>query len=108
MSLHRAISEVTDGYTPDLFAGAAQYYARYRVGYPLAMLDGLATACGLDGRGRLLDLGCGTAQPAIPLRDRFEAVVGVDASAEMIAEARRQAEAAGAADISWLVLPAEN
>ena len=57
--------------------------------------------------GSALDLGCGTGQLAIPLRDRFEAVVGVDASAEMIAEARRQADAAGAADISWLVLPAE-
>ena len=49
----------------------------------------------LEWHGRLLDLGCGTGQLAIPLRDRFEAVVGVDASAEMIAEARRQAEAAG-------------
>ena len=95
------------GAFPDLFAGTAHYYARYRVGYPPAMLDDLATACGLDGRGRLLDLGCGTGQLAIPLSDRFEAVVGVDASAEMIAEARRQADAAGAADISWFVLPAE-
>jgi SAM-dependent methyltransferase len=95
------------GASPDLFSGTAGYYARYRVGYPPELLDDLATACGLDGRGRLLDLGCGTGQLAIPLRDRFETVVGVDASAEMIAEARRQAEAVGATTITWLVSSAE-
>jgi SAM-dependent methyltransferase len=95
------------GQSTDLFAGAASYYARYRVGYPPALFDELAAACDLNGRGKLLDLGCGTGQLAIPLRDRFEAVVGVDASAEMIAEARRQAEAAGATNITWLAQPAE-
>jgi SAM-dependent methyltransferase len=44
---------------------------------------------------RILDLGCGTGGHAIPLARRGYEVVGVDRSAEMLAEARRKAAVAG-------------
>jgi ubiquinone/menaquinone biosynthesis C-methylase UbiE len=91
----------------DLFAGSAPYYARYRAGYPAAMFDAWTRAFGLDGRGRLLDLGCGTGQSALPLHASFEQVIGLDPNAEMLVEAQRAAVAAGASKVHWLQLQAE-
>ena len=91
----------------DLFAGTAGYYARYRPGYPAAVLDRLRAVFGLDGTGRLLDLGCGTGELARPLHADFEQAVGIDISPEMVAEARRQSARAGIANVRWLCLPAE-
>ncbi|MEX2303232.1 MAG: methyltransferase domain-containing protein [Bryobacterales bacterium] len=50
---------------------------------------------------RVLDLGCGTGADAIHLARRGCQVHAVDASGQMIAEARRKAAAAGLADITW-------
>ncbi|WP_353615266.1 MULTISPECIES: class I SAM-dependent methyltransferase [unclassified Mycobacterium] len=46
---------------------------------------------GLDGAGRLLDLGCGTGQLALPLAGHVTEAVGVDPEADMLTEATRQA-----------------
>jgi len=91
----------------DLFAGTAGYYARYRPGYPAEVFARLRATFGLDRTGRLLDLGCGTGELARPLHADFAEVVGVDSSPEMIAEARRQGERSGIANIRWRCLPAE-
>ena len=90
-----------------LFAGTAEYYARYRLRYPAAVLDIVAARFGLDGTGRLLDLGTGPGQLAIPLARRFAEVVASDVSAEMVAEGQRQAGRAGVANIRWLTGRAE-
>jgi ubiquinone/menaquinone biosynthesis C-methylase UbiE len=90
-----------------LFAGTAEYYARYRLRYPAAVLDILAARFGLDGTGRLLDLGTGPGQLAIPLASRFAEVVALDVSGEMIAEGERQAARAGVTNIRWLTGRAE-
>lgn len=92
----------------DLFASTAEYYARYRPGYPAAVFARLRAAFGLDGTGRLLDLGCGTGELARPLHADFAEVVGVDRSPEMVAEARRQSGRAGLANIRLLCMPAED
>lgn len=91
----------------DRFDSTAADYARYRPRYPQAVYDTLADAFALDGSGRLLDVGCGPGEVAIALRERFDAIVGIDVSAEMIAEARRQAEGAGVDAIEWRVMAAE-
>lgn len=94
-------------HSAELFKGTAQYYAKYRIGYPKELLDSIAAEFHLDGTGRLLDLGCGTGQLAIPLHARFEEVVGVDISAEMIAEAKHQAQQASVTNIRWIQMPVE-
>ena len=71
---------------PTLFQGTAWYYARYRSPYPREFFDHLAQVFQLDGRGRVLDLGCGTGQLAIPLTAYFDQVVAMDPDPEMIAE----------------------
>jgi SAM-dependent methyltransferase len=91
----------------DLFAGTAEYYARYRPGYPPEVFDRIRRAFDLDGTGRLLDIGCGTGEIARSLHADFEEVVGLDISPEMIAEAERQSARAGITNSNWLRMPAE-
>ena len=93
---------MTTAYDNTLFQGTAWYYSRYRAGCPDALRSLLVGALGLDGRGRMLDLGCGTGQLALPLSDCFEEVVGMDPDAEMLAEAARLGEEAGARNVSWV------
>jgi SAM-dependent methyltransferase len=92
---------------PLLYAGSAQYYAIGRVGYPKACADALATELGLDGSGRLLDVGCGPGNFTLLLAPWFEHATGVDADADMLAEASRQAAQAGIGNAQWLQLRAE-
>ncbi len=91
----------------DLFAGAAHYYARYRLPYPDALFDLLVERFGLDGASRVLDLGTGTGQVAIPLAARCGEVVALDISGEMIAEGTRIAAVAGLTNLRWAVAAAE-
>jgi SAM-dependent methyltransferase len=76
-----------------MFRSTASYYARYRPGYPTELLDELAAATGLDGTGRLLDLGCGPGTIAIPLASRVAEVIAVDNEPEMLEELSRTAPA---------------
>lgn len=68
-----------------LFTGTASYYARFRSKYPPELLRQLADRAGLDGRGRLLDLGSGPGFLAVPLAGYAEEVVAVDPEPEMLA-----------------------
>jgi SAM-dependent methyltransferase len=85
-----------------LFAGAAWHYARYRPGYPPVFLDDLTRCLGLDGTGRLLDLGCGTGQLTLPLAAHVAEAVGMDPEPDMLTEARRQAREQAVANVSWI------
>ncbi len=58
-------------FAADLYHGAAGYYDRYRLPYPEAMLADLVQRAQVSGRGRLVDLACGTGQLAFPLRQWF-------------------------------------
>jgi SAM-dependent methyltransferase len=93
---------------PSLYAGAAAYYAQGRVPYSEALADAVTTELGLDGRGRLLDVGCGPGSLTLLLAPRFEGVVGVDADPEMLTEGRRRAAAMGIENVKWVHLRAEN
>ena len=88
---------------PTLFAGTAPHYRRGRLPYAPGLADVVIDALGLDGTGRLLDVGCGPGIVAGLLADRFEQVVGVDPDPGMIAEAER----AGIANARWVQLRAE-
>jgi SAM-dependent methyltransferase len=82
-----------------------------RLPYAPGLADALADDLGLDGRGRLLDVGCGPGTIARRLAPLFEAVVGLDPDPGMLAEAARLAAAAGIVQATWVralaeVLPA--
>ncbi|MET9242331.1 class I SAM-dependent methyltransferase [Nonomuraea sp. NPDC003709] len=64
--------------------------------------DDLIRAFGLDGSGRLLDLGCGTGQLTIPLAGHVAEAVGVDPEPDMLAEAARQALAGEVGNVTWV------
>ncbi len=95
-----SVSQTT--YDPTLFQGASWYYARYRSRYPQALFDKLGDLFRLDGKGRLLDIGCGAGLVAIPFSDRFAEVVAVDPDADMLKEAKAEAETAGVKNIRWI------
>ena len=66
----------------------------------------LATAerhFGAFARRRALDFGCGVGRLTLPLARRFEAVEGLDIAPAMLAEAARNADAAGLANACWLL-----
>ncbi|MFD9070215.1 class I SAM-dependent methyltransferase [Streptomyces lasiicapitis] len=91
-----------------LFLGAAPYYRRGRIPYAPGLADTLAEALELDGRGRLIDMGCGPGTLAVGLAHLFAEVVGVDPDRGMIAEAGRAAAEAGvAAKARWVEARAE-
>jgi ubiquinone/menaquinone biosynthesis C-methylase UbiE len=77
------------------FESTVPYYTRFRPRYPAALFDLIAARCHLDGRGRLLDLGCGPGFIAIAMAPRFAGIVGVDPEPAMLDAARREAEIAG-------------
>ncbi|MDN3239073.1 class I SAM-dependent methyltransferase [Glycomyces tritici] len=90
-----------------LFAGSAAHYSVGRVPYPTGLADAVRVALGLDGTGRLLDVGCGPGSLTLPLAPHFASTVGVDPDAGMLAEAARRAEEAGLTGIEWRQLRAE-
>ncbi|MFE2498647.1 class I SAM-dependent methyltransferase [Streptomyces scopuliridis] len=80
-----------------LFLGSAPYYRRGRLPYAPGLAELLAEVLRLDGRGRLLDVGCGPGILALGLAHLFAEVVGVDPDGGMIAEAGQRADEAGVA-----------
>ncbi|MDP9375232.1 MAG: class I SAM-dependent methyltransferase, partial [Chloroflexota bacterium] len=91
-----------------LFRGSARYYERGRLPYPPGLADAIAATLGLDGRGRLLDVGCGPGTVALRLAHLFAEVVGLDADAEMLAEAERRAAELGIGNAQWVCARAED
>ncbi len=90
-----------------LYSGSAAYYVRGRIPYPSALAGRLTDELGLDGTGRLLDVGCGPGSLTVLLADRFARATGIDADADMLVEADRAATRAGVGNVSWLHLRAE-
>ncbi len=85
-----------------LFAGAAAHYDRGRLPNAPGLADALEKTLGLDGRGRLLDVGCGPGTVTLQLAGLFEEVVGLDADAGMIQEAQRLASERGVMNATWV------
>jgi SAM-dependent methyltransferase len=94
-------------FAADLYRGSAAYYDRYRLPYPETMTGDLARRAGVSGRGRLLDLACGTGQLAFALRRWFREVWAVDSEPDMVALVRAKAAAAGDAGIRPVASRAE-
>jgi ubiquinone/menaquinone biosynthesis C-methylase UbiE len=95
-------------YDPTIYQGSAAYYAHGRPPYSRALVPALAAELGLDGSGRLLDVGCGPGVLAIALASCFAEVIALDPDAEMLAEGTRRAVDAGIANINWVPALAED
>ena len=91
-----------------LFRGSAPYYERGRLPYQPAVAEAIAGGLALDGRGRLLDVGCGPGTVALRLAHLFEAVIGLDPDAEMLAKGRDRAAERGIGNAAWLQALAEH
>ena len=101
------MSDPPPNLSPDAFAGTAEYYLRYRLPYPTAMLDDLCERAGVTG-GRLLDLACGPGRIALDLAPRFAEVWALDFEPQMIAVGRAEAGRRGLGNLRWLVGRAED
>lgn len=91
-----------------LFAGAARYYEQGRLPYAPGLADAFAHSLALDGRGRLLDVGCGPGTVTLPLAPLFDAVVGLDPDPEMLTFAARAAHERGVRNAAWVRRRAED
>jgi hypothetical protein len=85
-----------------LFAGAGRYYEQGRLPYAPGVAAAFGRSLSLDGRGRLLDAGCGPGTVTLPLAPLFEAVVGLDPDPEMLACASRAAARRGTGNATWV------
>ena len=90
-----------------LYAGSATHYVAGRMPYPAALGRALVDVLGLDGTGRLLDVGCGPGSLTLLLAPHVAEAVGVDADAGMLAQAARRASEQGVRNVSWHRLRAE-
>jgi SAM-dependent methyltransferase len=91
-----------------LFAGAAEYYLRGRLPYAPGFADTLSVALDLDGRGRLLDVGCGPGNVTLALAPLFTEAIGLDPDVDMLTEAERQAADRGVTKVRWVCALAED
>lgn len=85
-----------------LYRGSAPFYARGRPPYAPDLAGALADLLSLDGRGRLLDVGCGPGVLTLPLAPFVAEAVGVDPDPGMLAEAARRADALGIGNARWV------
>jgi SAM-dependent methyltransferase len=95
-------------YDPTIYRGSAAYYAQGRPPYSRALAATLAAEVGLDGSGRLLDVGCGPGMLTVALAGHVAEAIGLDPDAEMLAEGARRAAEAGIDNIRWVQALAED
>jgi SAM-dependent methyltransferase len=95
-------------YDPSFYGGAAAHYRVGRPAYSPRLEALLAAELGLDGRGRLLDAGCGPGVLTVRLAPLFAGAVGLDPDPAMIAEGRRAARERDIAGITWVQARAED
>ncbi|MGI8668068.1 MAG: class I SAM-dependent methyltransferase [Jatrophihabitans sp.] len=90
------------------YLGAAPYYLRGRPGYSADLASVLADELGLDGTGRLVDVGCGPGTVGVQLARLFGQVTLVEPDPGMLAEARPQVAAAGLHSVDLVQATAED
>src|SRR5438045_8049214 len=89
-------------YDPMIYRGSARHYARGRPPYSRELVPMLTDEAGLDGSGRLLDVGCGPGILTVELAPSFDEAIGLDPDADMPDDGERRAREAGVDSIRWL------
>jgi SAM-dependent methyltransferase len=95
-------------YDPTIYLGCAAHYRSGRPPYSPKLEGFLAEELGLDGTGRLLDVGCGPGILTVRLAPLFAQAVGLDPDVDMLAEGRRVAQDRGLSDVRWVKALAED
>jgi trans-aconitate methyltransferase len=86
------------------FAGeTAEQYAKYRRGYPDAVVEAIVERLRLGSGDMVLDLGCGTGLLTRSLARRTRVAIGVDPEADMLEVARRTTDADLRSRVVWLL-----
>ena len=89
-------------YDPTIYLGAAGHYRSGRPAYSPGLESVVTHEADLDGKGRLLDVGCGPGVLTVRLAHLFEQVVGLDPDADMLTEGRRAAGEDNVTNIRWV------
>ena len=89
-------------YDSTIYRGSAAHYRCGRPAYSPQLEAVLVRETGLDGKGRLLDVGCCPGVLTVRLAHLFEQAVGLDPDAAMLAEGRRAAAEKKAMNIRWV------
>ena len=89
-------------YDPTIYLGSAAHYRYGRPAYSPGLEAALTQETGLDGNGRLLDVGCGPGVLTVRLAHLFGQAVGLDPDADMLAEGRRAAGKQRVMNIRWV------
>jgi ubiquinone/menaquinone biosynthesis C-methylase UbiE len=92
----------------DLYRGTASFYDRFRLPYPVALIDDLCRRASVTGSGRLLDVACGPGTVTFALCDRFAEVWAVDQEPETIEFAENKAAGLGVRNVRWMAGRAED
>ncbi|MDX6299105.1 MAG: hypothetical protein QOF53_319 [Nocardioidaceae bacterium] len=95
-------------YDPTQFSGTAPYYLQGRPPYSAQLGEVLTRELGLDGTGRLLDIGSGPGTVGVQLAPLFEQVTLLEPDADLLAEARRHATSAGLRAVDFVKATAED
>jgi SAM-dependent methyltransferase len=88
---------ITATFNPRRFRTTVPFYARYRLGYPEALVARVAAMVGLRAGDAVMDLGCGPGLLAVPFARLGMTVVAVDPEPDMVAACRAAAREAGVA-----------
>jgi SAM-dependent methyltransferase len=89
-------------YDPTIYLGSAAHYRDGRPAYSPDLEAVLTREAGLDGNGRLLDVGCGPGVLTVRLAHLFAQAVGLDPDAAMLAEGCWAAEEKRVLNIRWV------
>jgi ubiquinone/menaquinone biosynthesis C-methylase UbiE len=89
-------------YDPTIYLGSGDHYRYGRPGYSPELEAFLTQQAGLDGNGRLLDVGCGPGVLTVRLAHLFTQAIGLDPDPGMLAEGRRAAEERTIVNIQWV------
>jgi ubiquinone/menaquinone biosynthesis C-methylase UbiE len=94
-------------YDASIYDGAAAHYRYGRPAYSPRLEALLAGEVGLDGGGRLLDVGCGPGILTVRLAHLFDEAIGLDPDPGMVAEGRRAARERDIGNVTWIQAQAE-
>lgn len=98
----RYTTSMSQSYT-DKFKGTANYYAQFRPGYPEDFFKYIKTRHSLNTSKRILDVGCGTGQIAIPLSPYVKEVIAMDPEPEMINVAKKISNKLNIKNIHYII-----